>query len=151
MTNIKKGDRVEITAGPIDKVGKVGIAATIAVNGAIVQFPDGSGTPVKFEHLRKVRAEVLKADGSRIVVEPNNGKSFTLEELRSIVGGTIDIQKLPKTGGKVVVNDNGELDGLPVNEAASALWRENYPIEEYPHNNDGTLVGDVLVCDGRMV
>lgn len=102
---------------------------------------------------RKLKAEVIQASGYRYPIEPENGKSFSYSELVKIVGGTIDIQRLPKTGGKIVVNDNGKISNppLPVNEIASALWRKNYPIEEFPINNDGTIVGDVLVCDGRMV
>lgn len=83
--------------------------------------------------------------------EPENGKTFTLSELRRIVGGTIDIQKLPKTGGRMVVNDDGKLLGLPVNKEASKVWRKNYPISEFPENNDGLIVGNVLIADGRML
>lgn len=100
-----------------------------------------------------MKAEVIQASGYRYPIEPENGKSFTLQELRRIVGGTIDIQRLPKTGGKMVVNDNGKIKQppLPVNEIASKIWRKNWPIEEFPHNNDGTIVGDVLISDGRWL
>lgn len=49
----------------------------------------------------------------------------------------------------MVVNDNGKLDGMPVNEEASKIWREWYPIEKYPHNNDEMIVGDVLMCSAK--
>lgn len=100
---------------------------------------------------KKIRAEIYKADGYRMPAEPE-GNSFSMKELQSIVGGTFDIKKLPKTSGKIVVNDDGKLLGLPVNEEASKLWRKNYPVEEFPHNNDGLIVGDVLIVyDGRML
>jgi hypothetical protein len=69
-----------------------------------------------------------------------------LRELQAIVGGTIDIQRLPRTGGFMVLHDEGKLLELPINDAASTLWCQNYPMDEYPLNNDGLVVGDVLIC-----
>lgn len=86
-----------------------------------------------------------------IEVEPNNGTDFTLEELQHIVDGAMDIQKLPKSGLIMVLNDEGKLNGLPKNEKATELWKENYPIAEFPENNDELVVGTVLVCDPSMV
>lgn len=98
-----------------------------------------------------MKAELIKTDGSVMEVMPFGGKkSFSLKELQEIVGGSIDIQRLPKSKKKLVLNESGKLIGLPVNKVASKLWRENYPITEYPFNNDGTIVGDVIVCDSRM-
>ena len=51
----------------------------------------------------------------------------------------------------MVINDNGKIDELEVNEEASKIWREWYPIEEYPENNDQTIVGDVVVCDDSEI
>lgn len=82
-------------------------------------------------------------------VQPKNGKSFTLKELQAYVGGTI--VQIPLPSGKILTaNDNGKLIGLPFNEEASKMFREEYPIEKYPHNNDETLVGDVVVCGKRQ-
>ncbi len=105
-----------------------------------------------------IMAKYLKADGTEQEILPVDGKKFTLNELRTLVGGTIDIQVNRGVGSHrkgskrcMVVNDNGKLDGSPVNEAASKIWREWYPIEIYPHNNDGTIVGDVLLCNVRQI
>jgi hypothetical protein len=100
-----------------------------------------------------MKAEVIQASGYRYPIEPENGKSFTLQELRRIVGGTIDIQRLPKTGGKMVLNDDGKImrPPLPVNQIASKIWQKNYPIAEFPIGNDETIVGDVLISDGRWL
>lgn len=100
-------------------------------------------------------AKLLKADGAEQEVYPADGKKFTLSELRALCGGTVDIQMKPQWGRGarqvIVVNDNGKLCGLPVNARASELWRKWYPIARYPHNNDGILVGDVLVCGWNQI
>lgn len=102
---------------------------------------------------------LIKANGEVSEVAPEKGKKFSYQQLRSFVGGTIDIEPLREYKGEakskgqyvIVVNDNGKLDGLPMNEKASTIWREAWPIEKYPHNNDGLIVGDVLVCRRGMV
>lgn len=95
----------------------------------------------------------------QIEVEPKNGTDFTLEELQAFVEGTGEngehsktVTTVPLPSGNVcVANDNGKLIGLPYNEAASRMWRIEYPLEQYPFNNDETLVGNVLVCPEDMI
>ena len=85
-------------------------------------------------------------------VFPKNGKTFTLEELQGFVegNGSKTIQYLPLPDGRVMfANDNGRIVGLPQNFAASTFWREQYPIEKYPHNNEGIIVGTVVVCSRK--
>lgn len=94
---------------------------------------------------------VYKTDGSVLQVEPKNGESFSLEELRGFVGGYIDIQQLPKSKEIMVLNDEGKLAGLPKNDAATAVWKKAYPIADYQLNNDELIVGDVLVCASSLV
>lgn len=85
---------------------------------------------------------LLRIDGTNEDVTPK--KRFTLKELQSFVGGTIDIQRLPD-GREIILNDDGKLIGLPINEEATKIWKEQYPITKYPFNNDELIVGDVVV------
>ena len=82
---------------------------------------------------------------------PQNHKTFTLKELQTIVNGTIDIQKLPKDHLVIVLNDNGKNENLPTNTEATNIWKKNYPIAEYPLNNDELIVGNVLICDKSFI
>lgn len=91
-------------------------------------------------------AKYLKADGTEEEVLPADNKHFSLDELQAFVGGLIDIQTMP-SGRKLVINDEGKLDGLPRNEAATKIWCEEYPIDQYPNNNDQLVVGDVLLVE----
>ena len=78
-------------------------------------------------------AEIIKATGERIAVTPKNGTDFSLDELRGVVGGCIEIVPLPGIG-YMVVNDEGHRLGLPFNPLATAIYVA-YPI-----------MGDVLIC-----
>jgi len=50
---MKKGDKVKITFGPLDKIGKIGKITTLFGNGAMVKIGD-KFTLVKFEHLEAI-------------------------------------------------------------------------------------------------
>lgn len=76
-------------------------------------------------------------------VIPKNGTDFTLEEMQGYVGGYIEIVGL-NDGRLLVVNEEGKLDGLPINRGATAIWEAN-------HGRTDIIVGDALVCDSNEV
>lgn len=93
-----------------------------------------------------------------IEVYPENGKSFTLEELQNYIKGegpggkSTTVQWVPLPSGKVMIcNDDGRLIGLEPNDSAMKFWADEYPIEKYPMNNDGLVVGNVLISPKRYV
>ncbi len=99
-------------------------------------------------------------DGQVLDVHPNNDKSFTYKELQHLISGIIPspatfqdigrvmIEIVPLPSGKsIVVNEEGKLIGLEKNENATEYWKTEYPITQYPHNNDELIVGDALVVD----
>jgi len=51
---MKKGDKVKITFGPLNKIGKIGEIEMIFGNGAMVKTGKGKFTTVKFEHLEAI-------------------------------------------------------------------------------------------------
>ena len=51
--DLKVGDKVRITEGPIDKVDMVGTVKLLATNGVFILLDDGRITPVQFGHLEK--------------------------------------------------------------------------------------------------
>ena len=60
------------------------------------------------------------------------------------------VQIVPLPSGKsIVINEEGKLIGLPVNKAATAEWKNEYPIEKYPMNNDELIVGNALIADDQ--
>lgn len=89
----------------------------------------------------------VKTDGTETEVSPADGKKWSVAELQKLVGGTFDYQVIPNVKGvkAIYLNDNGKLEGQDLNNKASVLWRTAYPIDKYPYNNDGLIVGDVVV------
>ena len=83
----------------------------------------------------------LKTNGDIVLVEPANKQAFTLEELQKLVGGFIEIVQT-KGGTSMVINEEGKLKGLPINEMATQV---------YQHGDVDPIVGDVLVCNPRYI
>jgi hypothetical protein len=90
-----------------------------------------------------MRGKLYKTNGEIEEVEPENGEDFKLAELQKMVEGNIEIVPLDKSE-IIVVNEEGKLEGLPANGAATRRWRE-------AHGPTDVIVGNALVCDGSMV
>ena len=65
-------------------------------------------------------ATLIKTDGSKLEIQPQNGLGFQLDELQKFVDGYIDIINL-HNGDILVINDNGK-DVLDSNETATMLF-----------------------------
>ena len=80
---------------------------------------------------------IYKTNGEVIETSPKNGTNYTLDELKEIVGGYIEIIHL--TNNKIMlINDEGKLINLPHNENATILYRLCLDTTDF-------IVGDVLV------
>jgi len=96
------------------------------------------------------KALYITTEGDIKEVSPTNGKSFSYKELRAFVDGMVEIVPLP-SGRELVCNEEGKLDGLDINQKATEIWKQEYPIEKYPNNNDELVVGNVLITDAEFL
>lgn len=86
---------------------------------------------------------IYKANGEVIETSPKNGTNYSLEELKEIVGGYIEIIHL--TNNKImVINDEGKLINLPHNENATTLYRICLDTIDF-------IIGNVLVCHTNRI
>lgn len=88
-------------------------------------------------------AKIYKANGKVLDIEPKNGRDFQLEELQAIVGGLIQIIEINDTE-IMVINEEGKLENLPLNEQATAIYQKQV------YEGD-VIVGDVLICKDKEV
>lgn len=87
-------------------------------------------------------AKIIFTDGREKEVFPKNGTDFQLEEMQGIVGGYIEVLTL--NGAELmIVNEEGKLDGLAENDAATRIVRAN--------GYDDFIVGNVLICKRAQV
>lgn len=84
-----------------------------------------------------MQSVIFMASGSIKIVDPANGKDFSLEELNEIVDGYIEILHI---GDKLLVyNEEGKLQNLQYNATATCLINAA-GIKDY-------IVGNALFCD----
>jgi hypothetical protein len=88
-------------------------------------------------------AVVIKTDGTKDALQPKNNKVFTLEELKSVVGGYIEIVQLTEDY-LMVINEEGKLLNLPINVIATRVYRAS-------RNTDDFIVGNVLICSNKEI
>lgn len=85
---------------------------------------------------------IAKVTGNMQVVEPANKREYTLEELRRIVGGHIEIIDLGKR--YLVVNEDGKILRLPYNTMAT-----NWMLVAI--GGSDFIVGDALLCEKEHI
>lgn len=91
-------------------------------------------------------ATIIKTDGTRMEVQPENGTDFQLDELQKIVGGYIEIISNWEGDTIMVINEEGKCDGLPFNLVATEVAVAQRMISVYD-----VIVGDALVCKSNEV
>jgi len=84
---------------------------------------------------------LIKSSGETLEVKPANGKNFSLKEAQSFVGGYVEM--LNVNGKKYLMNEEGLLHRLPVNEKATEELSKEYGREVKP------IVGDVLILSNE--
>jgi hypothetical protein len=89
-------------------------------------------------------AKIYRVTGEQINVTPKRGKYFTLRELQHIVGGYIETCYL-NDGTVMVLNEEGKLEGLPLNVRATEIFRKNFPCSL------DRIVGDVLIVESKYI
>lgn len=93
----------------------------------------------------------IKADGHVFEVEPDNGVTFSLEELQAAVGGFIEVINVPwhhymkrrhpdYVSRMIVCNEEGKIRCLPLNDKASDLAFDQIQYWDF-------ICGDVLFID----
>ena len=88
-------------------------------------------------------AKIIYTDKKAEDYTPKNGTTFELEEMQKIVGGYIEVIRL-NDGRIIIVNEEGLLQGLPVNIEATNILRRDHSTTQY-------IVGTAIVCDADMI
>lgn len=89
-------------------------------------------------------ATLIKTDGSKLEIQPQNGLDFQLDELQKFVDGYIEIINL-HNGDILVINDNGK-DVLDSNETATEIAHKHNAILGWDY-----ICGDVVMCKDEEV
>jgi hypothetical protein len=81
-----------------------------------------------------------------IMIKTLNRKT-SLKEMREYIGGYVEIVYLPKDKTNMVMDSDGRLKALPINEKASEIWRANFGAYSYTQ----IIVGKVIILKGEAI
>ena len=65
-------------------------------------------------------------------------------EVKEFVGGMVEAVTFPN-GDLLLLNEEGKLMGLPLNEKASKLWKDTFDNDNYITGRDGFVVGPAIL------
>ena len=68
----------------------------------------------------------------------------TLESAQAFVGGMVQGIQFPN-GDYMIMNEEGKLMGLKVNEKATKLWRDTFTKDKYLFGYDDFVVGPAIL------
>lgn len=109
------------------------ISETAKESGVEIQFID---SPTR----------VIKADGTKKEIQPQNGTDFSLEELQKYVDGYIQVIPLRNQEDEIlVINEDGK-ERYPTNKAATGLAMKYSAIFRWDW-----IDGDVVLCKNSEV
>lgn len=89
-------------------------------------------------------AQVIKVNGESIQTAPAIGKSFSLKELQTIVGGYIEVIRLPNESW-MVLNEEGKILNLPKNGRATVMGAAA------GIGSNDFICGDVLIATSEEI
>ena len=72
----------------------------------------------------------------------------TLKEAQAYVGGYVEGISFPN-GDYLIVNEEGKLMGLPLNEQASKLWKDTFDNDNYMTGRDDFVVGNAIIINNH--
>ena len=86
----------------------------------------------------------VTADALITECQPRNGRTYTLKEAQTAVGGYIEVVHLDDNM-IMIINEEGKF-GLPCNEIATAIAHQYHAIRF-----DDYICGDVVICQSEVL
>jgi hypothetical protein len=77
------------------------------------------------------------------IIEDTNQEP-DLKAAQEFVGGYVEGIAFPN-GDYLIINEEGKLIGLPINEQATKLWKETFDNDNYITGRDDFVVGNAIL------
>ena len=69
---------------------------------------------------------------------------------QDFVGGSVEGISFPN-GDYLIINEEGKLIGLPINEEASQLWKDTFDNDNYITGRDDFVVGNAILIKKKAL
>ena len=92
----------------------------------------------------------LNTKSSEFKIIEDSKDEPTLESAQKFVGGYVEGITFPN-GDYLIINEEGKLKGLPVNEDATNLWRSTFTEDKYAFGFDDFVVGPAILIKANAL
>jgi len=92
----------------------------------------------------KLPQGTLSIDANEFLIIDDKKNEPQYKAVSDFVGGMVEAVSFPN-GDLLLLNEEGKLMGLPVNEKATALWRKHFTKETHSFGYDDFVVGPAIV------
>ena len=83
-------------------------------------------------------------DSSEFKIIENKKDEPQYKAVSDFVGGMVEVVQFPN-GDLLLLNEEGKLMGLPVNEEASKLWKDTFDNDNYITGRNDFVVGPAIL------
>ena len=90
------------------------------------------------------KKNTLSTDANEFVIIDDKKNEPTLKAAQDFVGGYVEGITFPN-GDYLIINEEGKLMGLPLNEKASKLWKDTFDNNNYITGRDDFVVGPAIL------
>ena len=87
---------------------------------------------------------------AKLQIIENSTHEPNLKAAQEFVGGYVEGVTFPN-GDYLIINEEGKLMNLPLNEIATGLWRETFTKEEYSFGYDDFVVGPAILIKANAL
>ena len=90
------------------------------------------------------KKNTLSTDANEFVIIDDKKNEPTLKAAQDFVGGYVEGITFPN-GDYLIINEEGKLMGLPLNEKASKLWKDTFDNDNYITGRNDFVVGPAIL------
>ena len=90
------------------------------------------------------KKNTLSTDANEFVIIDDVKNEPTLKSAQDFVGGYVEGITFPN-GDYLIINEEGKLMGLPLNEKASKLWKDTFDNDNYVTGRNDFVVGPAIL------
>ena len=90
------------------------------------------------------KKNTLSKDANEFVIIDDKKNEPTLQAAQDFVGGYVEGITFPN-GDYLIINEEGKLMGLPLNEEATKLWKATFDNDNYITGRNDFVVGPAIL------
>jgi hypothetical protein len=92
----------------------------------------------------KLPQGTLSIDANEFLIIDDKKNEPQYKAVSDFVGGMVEVVQFPN-GDLLLLNEEGKLMGLPVNEEASQLWKDTFDNDNYVTGRKDFVVGPAIL------